>query len=544
MTGPNFALYYAGDAYSTDRKIMGRQSAGKALIRGVARRWPKGELHGFGPSRRGAEALLRQLRADGFEGTLRWRQPVGDPVLQALGALYYPAPINRDLAHARNAVNPRGYSLFGVTHTLSSTTAMDGIGELAGAPFRPWDALICTSSVARDVAGRLMQEWRDWQARHMGATRFNTPELPVIPLGVDAPGFARMRDRRGPARQALGLEPDDIVFLFAGRLSFHAKANPAPLYLALERAAQGRRLVCVEAGLHPNVETAASFRAAQAALAPSVRFIHAAGDDATAFADAWSAADVFVSLSDNIQETFGLTPVEAMAAGLPVLVSDWNGYKDTVRDGVDGFRLATVTPPPGPGVGMARRHGLGLDTYDYFVGRVSTACAIDIDLLAERIGQLADNEDLRRRMGAEGQARAVRDHDWPVILDRYVALAARLGEIRSAAQEEPAEPIPMRPDPFALFQAYPTVAVGPDWPVVVRATSAGLDTLLGLDMANYVLEPGGLTAEMIQDTLAAVGEETTARTLIATPGLASPQRWRAMMWLAKFGLVSFGRPKV
>ena len=28
-----------------------------------------------------------------------------------------------------------------------------------------------------------------------------------------------------------------------------------------------------------------------------------------------------------------------MAAGLPVVVSDWDGYRDTVRDGVDGFRI-------------------------------------------------------------------------------------------------------------------------------------------------------------------------------------------------------------
>jgi len=31
----NFAIYYAGDAYSTAQKIMGRQSAGKAFMRGV-----------------------------------------------------------------------------------------------------------------------------------------------------------------------------------------------------------------------------------------------------------------------------------------------------------------------------------------------------------------------------------------------------------------------------------------------------------------------------------------------------------------------------
>ena len=37
-----------------------------------------------------------------------------------------------------------------------------------------------------------------------------------------------------------------------------------------------------------------------------------------------------------MQETFGLTPLEAMAAGLPCVVSDWNGYRDTVRLFLEG----------------------------------------------------------------------------------------------------------------------------------------------------------------------------------------------------------------
>ncbi len=43
---------------------------------------------------------------------------------------------------------------------------------------------------------------------------------------------------------------------------------------------------------------------------------------------------------DNIQETFGLAPLEGMAAGLPLLVSDWDGMKDTVSPDV-GFRVKT-----------------------------------------------------------------------------------------------------------------------------------------------------------------------------------------------------------
>ena len=58
----------------------------------------------------------------------------------------------------------------------------------------------------------------------------------------------------------------------------------------------------------------------------------------------WAAADIFLSLVDNPQETFGLAPVEAMAAGVPVVVSDWDGYRYTVSDGVEGFRISTLSP--------------------------------------------------------------------------------------------------------------------------------------------------------------------------------------------------------
>src|SRR6185437_4529883 len=107
------------------------------------------------------------------------------------------------------------------------------------------------------------------------------------------------------------------------------------LQIAAERS--GRRLALIQCGRAPNEPIAEAYTSGAAAFAPSVRLIPV---DSRVDADrrnAWAAGDLFVSLSDGIQETFGLTPVEAMAAGLPVVVSDWNGYRDTVRDGVEGF---------------------------------------------------------------------------------------------------------------------------------------------------------------------------------------------------------------
>jgi hypothetical protein len=45
---------------------------------------------------------------------------------------------------------------------------------------------------------------------------------------------------------------------------------------------------------------------------PSVRCLFVDGRDAVARERAWAATDVFTSLVDNFQETFGLTPIEAM----------------------------------------------------------------------------------------------------------------------------------------------------------------------------------------------------------------------------------------
>jgi hypothetical protein len=90
-------------------------------------------------------------------------------------------------------------------------------------------------------------------------------------------------------------------------------------------------------------------------------------------------ADIFISLADNIQETFGLTPIEAMAAGLPVVVADWNGYQETVRHEVDGLRIPTLMPPAGCGLDFAASYGDDSLNYSSYIGHVSLMTAVDID---------------------------------------------------------------------------------------------------------------------------------------------------------------------
>lgn len=55
----------------------------------------------------------------------------------------------------------------------------------------------------------------------------------------------------------------------------------------------------------------------------------------------YNEASVVLNLSDKYQfvETFGLTALEAMSAGLPVIVPTAGGISEMVEDGVNGYKV-------------------------------------------------------------------------------------------------------------------------------------------------------------------------------------------------------------
>ena len=332
-----------------------------------------------------------------------------------------------------------------------------------------------------------------------------------------------------------------MAFLFAGRLSFHAKANPAPVYQALEKVAKETAVVCIEAGVFPNEGIKQGYIAAQKALAPSVRFIWVDGNKEFLYQQAWQAADVFVSLSDNIQETFGLTPVEAMAAGLPVVVSDWNGYKDTVRDGVDGFRVPTILPPPPSGADLALRSAMGLDTYDFYIGRTSLATVVDPEILAQVLRKLATNPSLRAQMGVSGQHRAKTEFDWPIIIERYSDLAKNLNALRVEHQDKQVpQKWPQRADPFLRFAHFSSSTLSGKWRVHAQPEGhTQLQTLLSLSMTNYALDPNLLNTDSLSILLSHVSTRgnLSVNELLAETNLSTPVGVRALLWLWKFDVV-------
>jgi phosphatidylinositol alpha-mannosyltransferase len=99
-----------------------------------------------------------------------------------------------------------------------------------------------------------------------------------------------------------------------------------------------------------------------------------------------AAGEVFCAPAVG-RESFGIVLVEAMAAGLPVVATDIPGYREVVRDGVEGL----LVPPSSPGQ------------------------------TAEALGRILDDPELAKRLGEAGRARAER-YSWDTVADEIEAV--------------------------------------------------------------------------------------------------------------------------
>ncbi len=544
------ALRFEPDGYALDGpRLMGRQSAGNAFFRAAVHAATGGDLLCCTPFARSFEAFERMLPVRERAPRTAWIPNLAGPAIAEVGTLYTPDAGIAQPAGLRLPYGVDAWSIVGVTHTTASSGAMALATGLLTAPVMPWDALICTSKSVLETLRSVLGEAASMLAWRTGSPRIWLPSLPIIPLGVHCDDFVFSDAERDDARRALGIEADETVALFVGRLSFHAKAHPFPMYIALERAARatGRKLVLVQSGWFANDAIARAFKDGAERFCPSVRCLFADGRKADERRAAWAAGDLFISMSDNIQETFGLVPIEAMAAGLPVVVSDWDGYRELVRHEVDGFRIPTSAPDAGFGGELARFFEAGRIDYDTYCALTSQTTAMDHDALAQSIARLVRDPELRRRMGAEGCKRARTVYDWSRIMSAYRDLFAELGDIRTKAKTDPAirmlverapRTSPAWPDPFRAFAHYPSRRITPD---TLVAAGPGRERIS--ETMNSALFTAGLSAARaagLEALAAAAADEPLAVAELARrTGLPMKDSVLGVAALAKMDVVRF-----
>jgi D-inositol-3-phosphate glycosyltransferase len=257
----------------------------------------------------------------------------------------------------------------------------DGVTRL----YRGADAFACISrEIERETAAA-------------GVPRERIHFLPnPVDMQLFAPADSATRTAR---RRALGLGDDDLVVVFVGRLS--REKGIMDLLRAWQRlAAQGvigpsptpgRRTVLLVAGPdmtgHAWDEGPGARRyVADHQLGDSVQFLGARRDVAAVL----QAGDIAVIPSHF--EALGLSAVEALACGLPVVVSSVGGLLDFVVDGENGL----LCPPSAP------------------------------DALAERLGRLLADAPLRATLAARARASVLVAYDEAVVFGRFAVLLTAL----------------------------------------------------------------------------------------------------------------------
>ena len=174
----------------------------------------------------------------------------------------------------------------------------------------------------------------------------NPGKITVIPCGFDPEEFWPVS--KAAARIALGLDPDHPVLLQLGRMVPRKGVDTvirALGHLSREAGMSPRLLIVGGESDEPDARITPEIGrlrriAEEEGLSDEVVFVGRRGRGSLKYY--FSAADIFITTP--WYEPFGITPVEAMACGTPVIGSRVGGIKFTVREGENGY----LVPPNDP----------------------------------------------------------------------------------------------------------------------------------------------------------------------------------------------------
>lgn len=459
-------------------------------------------------------------------------------------------PMAQKMLWRREAVPGPGYNFCGLAHAISGLETGSLLEQYCLAPSESSDAIICPSRAVSAAIRSFLDMYDDYLGKRF-KTQFHCPiQLPVIPLGIDVEKFEKRGhpEKRAEQRQILGLDDDDVVLLWVGRLSHAIKAHPLSMFQTAERAAEltGKPIHLVMQGYFVPEMDEVHFKNLAHDFCKKAKVTFVPNRDPRFPDGLWAAGDIFLSLIDNMQESFGLTPLEAMAAGLPRVISDWDGYRDSVRHGEDGFLVTTRQPPPGNGGALADLLLSDKQFYGGYLAKTALSVAIDQEMAAQCVARLVQDKNLRQSMIDKARTRVREVYDWKNIIPQYEAFWAEMSAKRRREREGVerthwASLPPQAPDPYTMYAAYPTEALQPQHKVSVVASTEQIKLLFKHEINVFGLDvmiPPEETTKLIS-TIAKLGETTLGNLIQQNPALDLAQLWRTLGWLTKLGILRY-----
>lgn len=166
----------------------------------------------------------------------------------------------------------------------------------------------------------------------------------VILHGIDTERFSPLaEDERAGLRRRLGLPETGVLVGCYGRIRAQKGTD---VFVAAMQALAGRRpdltalVMGRAAGKHARFAAELKAQIAAAGLAERIRFLPEVPVDQVA--DWYRVLDLFVA--PQRWEGFGLTPLEAMSCGVPVVATRVGAFPELVVDGVTGALIAPGDP--------------------------------------------------------------------------------------------------------------------------------------------------------------------------------------------------------
>lgn len=306
----------------------------------------------------------------------------------------------------------------GLTHSLNSMNDFPKLIQYLLLQPGEREAIICTSPSAQNVLTRAFDLVRESQPLLRGIPN---PELPVIPLGHE---FMFQELDKLDAKGRCGISVDLQVISYVGRIHRLVKADLMPVLTILSwLKIKHPRVFLLIAGNVSDSERgevdALKAMVGAYGLNENVGFVENFNEEQKGVI--YSASDIFLSPVDNYQETFGLSLLEAMWHGLPIVCSDWGGYKDLVNDEENGFLIPTSR------IAFDPQDAFFNPGLSYLALEYSETTTVDLKLMYERLDQLLSSEELRREMGQKGRE-CSRKYGWDSIVPEYVKLWGNLGQ--------------------------------------------------------------------------------------------------------------------
>lgn len=364
--------------------------------------------------------------------------------------------------HLSMTIGRGRWPVTGMTHDLFDPAVFRDLVLASAAPQPPLAAVACASRAARAVMVAMLARIADLRGRRWQIA------LPIVSHGIDPiqdPHRSQIVGRQvtngsAHSRRYLGLPDNDFIILYLGRLSTATKADLAALMTAFaEMEASGPATLFIAGSEAIPGETsrlrqtARSLSTARSGRTVVIRANLSEADKQQLLC----AADIFVSPANSFQESFGLALVEAMAAGLPVVASDWSGYRDIVEDGRTGFLVPTAV---NTGCTAMLNSLLPIEDAGWLHAQVSRSVLVDVRALRVALETLKGDQDLRMQLGCNGRLRAKR-FTLTHMVRRYDRLWALL--LRTAKAAPVNTGLGLSYDVTKVFSGHPSQWYGNDY---------------------------------------------------------------------------------